>query len=411
MISRRHFAAAPALAMLGHPLAVLAQSDGARPAVGLMVLGHVDHGKTTLVAALDRLYANRTSYAEIDAAPQIRRRGLEIRASRVGVAAEARDYTFTDAPGHGDILKAMIAGVAAMDGAILVVSAADGPMPQTRAHVRLAAKIGIEHMVVYLNKVDRIDDAELLDLVEAEVRDLLSDEGFRGDDIQVVRGSALAALEGRDVDIGTGSIRALMAAVSETVPIPSQPVEGAFLMPVEDVFSISGRGTLATGRVERGVVEIGDEIEIVGFRPSRTTTCSGIEMFRKRLDRGEAGANVGLLLRGLARGDILPGQVLSAPGTVVAHTGFAAEIYLLNETEGGRRAPIFAGHRPKFFLRTAEVTGAVTLGDGTEMLRPGDTAAIAVELIVPIAIEAGLRFAIREAGRTVGIGVVSEIIA
>jgi elongation factor Tu len=382
-----------------------------KPHVNVGTIGHVDHGKTTLTAAITKYFSNDfQSYDSIDAAPEEKARGITISTAHVEYETEARHYAHVDCPGHADYVKNMITGAAQMDGAILVVSAADGPMPQTREHILLGRQVGIPHMVVYMNKVDQVDDDELLELVEMEIRELLSSYDYPGDDIPIVMGSALAAMEGRDPEVGEESIRKLMAAVDEFIPTPARPIDKPFLLPIEDVFSISGRGTVVTGRVERGVVNIGDEIEIVGIRDTTKTTCTGVEMFRKLLDRGEAGDNVGVLLRGVDRDGVERGQVLCKPGSVKPHTKFEAEVYILTKDEGGRHTPFFKNYRPQFFFRTTDVTGTVELPDGTEMVMPGDNLKFVVDLIAPIAMEEKLRFAIREGGRTVGSGVVSKII-
>ncbi len=381
-----------------------------KPHVNIGTIGHVDHGKTTLTAAITKYFGDFKAYDMIDAAPEEKARGITISTAHVEYETEARHYAHVDCPGHADYVKNMITGAAQMDGAILVVNAADGPMPQTREHILLGRQVGIPYMVVYLNKVDQVDDEELLELVEMEVRELLSDYDFDGDNIPIVAGSALAALEDRDAEIGADKIKELMAAVDEHIPTPERPIDQPFLMPIEDVFSISGRGTVVTGRVERGVINVGDEIEIVGIRPTRKTTCTGVEMFRKLLDRGEAGDNVGVLLRGIDREGVERGQVLCKPKSVMPHTKFEAEAYILTKEEGGRHTPFFANYRPQFYFRTTDVTGTVMLPEGTEMVMPGDNLKFNVELIAPIAMEDGLRFAIREGGRTVGAGVVSKII-
>jgi elongation factor Tu len=382
-----------------------------KPHVNVGTIGHVDHGKTTLTAAITKYFSNDfQSYDSIDAAPEEKARGITISTAHVEYETEARHYAHVDCPGHADYVKNMITGAAQMDGAILVVSAADGPMPQTREHILLGRQVGIPHMVVYMNKVDQVDDDELLELVEMEIRELLSSYDYPGDDIPIVMGSALAAMEGRDPEVGEESIRKLMAAVDEFIPTPARPIDKPFLLPIEDVFSISGRGTVVTGRIERGVVNIGDEIEIVGIRDTTKTTCTGVEMFRKLLDRGEAGDNVGVLLRGVDRDGVERGQVLCKPGSVTPHTKFEAEVYILTKDEGGRHTPFFKNYRPQFFFRTTDVTGTVELPDGTEMVMPGDNLKFVVDLIAPIAMEEKLRFAIREGGRTVGSGVVSKII-
>jgi elongation factor Tu len=387
-----------------------AKFERTKPHVNVGTIGHVDHGKTTLTAAITKYFGEFRDYAQIDAAPEEKARGITISTAHVEYETPARHYAHVDCPGHADYVKNMITGAAQMDGAILVVSAADGPMPQTREHILLARQVGVPALVVYLNKTDQVDDEELLELVELEVRELLSSYEFPGDDIPIVKGSALAALEGRDAEIGETSIRALMQAVDASIPTPERPIDQPFLMPVEDVFSISGRGTVATGRIERGVVKVGDELEIVGIRPNKKTTCTGVEMFRKLLDRGEAGDNVGVLLRGVERDGIERGQVLCKPGSVKPHTKFEAEAYILTKEEGGRHTPFFSNYRPQFYFRTTDVTGTVALPEGTEMVMPGDNLKFEVTLIAPIAMEEKLRFAIREGGRTVGAGVVSKII-
>jgi elongation factor Tu len=386
-----------------------------KPHVNVGTIGHVDHGKTTLTAALTKCMADKfggeaIDFANIDKAPEERARGITIATAHVEYESDSRHYAHVDCPGHADYVKNMITGAAQMDGAILVVSAADGPMPQTREHILLARQVGVPYIVVFLNKADMVDDAELLDLVEMEVRDLLSSYEFPGDDTPIVTGSALKALEGDTSDIGVPAIEKLVAAIDDYVPLPERPVDGDFLMPVEDVFSISGRGTVATGRIERGVIKVGEEIEIVGIKATEKTTCTGVEMFRKLLDQGQAGDNVGILLRGTKREDIERGQVLAKPGSINPHTTFEAEIYILTKEEGGRHTPFFKGYRPQFYFRTTDVTGACELPEGTEMVMPGDNIKMKVELIAPIAMEEGLRFAIREGGRTVGAGVVSKII-
>jgi len=384
------------------------------PHVNVGTVGHVDHGKTTLTAALTKVAAEAfggeaTDFANIDNAPEERERGITIATSHVEYVSTARHYAHVDCPGHADYVKNMITGAAQMDGAILVVSAADGPMPQTREHILLARQVGVPALVVYLNKVDQVDDTELLELVELEIRELLTSYEFPGDDIPIVKGSALAALEGRDEEIGVNSINALMAEVDKYIPQPERPKDQPFLMPIEDVFSISGRGTVVTGRIERGVVKVGEEIEIVGLKDTTKTTCTGVEMFRKLLDQGEAGDNVGVLLRGTKREEVERGQVLSAPGSIKPFKKFKAEAYVLTKEEGGRHTPFFSNYRPQFYFRTTDVTGSVELPSGTEMVMPGDNIAMTVELIQPIAMDEGLRFAIREGGRTVGAGVVSSI--
>jgi len=381
-----------------------------KPHVNIGTIGHVDHGKTTLTAAITKYFGEFQDYASIDAAPEEKARGITISTAHVEYETEARHYAHVDCPGHADYVKNMITGAAQMDGAILVVNAADGPMPQTREHILLGRQVGIPHMVVFMNKVDQVDDDELLELVEMEIRELLSSYDYPGDDIPIIAGSALAAMEGRNPEIGEDKIRELMAAVDEYIPTPARAVDQPFLMPVEDVFSISGRGTVATGRVERGVINVGDTIEIVGIKDTQTTTCTGVEMFRKLLDRGEAGDNIGALLRGVAREAIERGQILCKPGSVTPHTKFTAEAYILTKDEGGRHTPFFSNYRPQFYFRTTDVTGSVTLPEGTEMVMPGDNISFEAELIAPIAMEDGLRFAIREGGRTVGSGVVSKII-
>ncbi|NNL73731.1 MAG: elongation factor Tu [Silicimonas sp.] len=373
-------------------------------------IGHVDHGKTTLTAAITKQFGDFQSYDSIDSAPEEKARGITISTAHVEYETDARHYAHVDCPGHADYVKNMITGAAQMDGAILVVNAADGPMPQTREHILLARQVGVPALVVFLNKVDQVDDDELLELVEMEVRELLSEYGFPGDDIPIVAGSALAALEDRDPAIGAEKIKELMDAVDAYIPQPERAVDQPFLMPVEDVFSISGRGTVATGRVERGVIKVGEEIEIVGIKDTTKTTCTGVEMFRKLLDQGEAGDNIGALLRGVDRDGIERGQVLCKPGSVTPHTKFEAEVYILTKDEGGRHTPFFANYRPQFYFRTTDVTGTVELPSGTEMVMPGDNLKFTVDLIAPIAMEDGLRFAIREGGRTVGSGVVSKIL-
>ncbi len=388
-----------------------AKFERTKPHVNVGTIGHVDHGKTTLTAAITKYFSSDfQSYDSIDAAPEEKARGITISTAHVEYETEARHYAHVDCPGHADYVKNMITGAAQMDGAILVVSAADGPMPQTREHILLGRQVGIPHMVVYMNKVDQVDDDELLELVELEIRELLSSYDYPGDDIPIVMGSALAALDGTSPEIGEASIRKLMDAVDTAIPTPARPIDQPFLLPIEDVFSISGRGTVVTGRVERGVVNIGDEIEIVGIRDTKKTTCTGVEMFRKLLDRGEAGDNVGVLLRGIDRDGVERGQVLCKPGSVKPHTKFEAEVYILTKEEGGRHTPFFKNYRPQFYFRTTDVTGTVELPDGTEMVMPGDNLKFEVELIAPIAMEEKLRFAIREGGRTVGSGVVSKII-
>ena len=385
-----------------------------KPHCNIGTIGHVDHGKTTLTAAITKVLAETggavfTDYANIDKAPEERERGITISTAHVEYETEARHYAHVDCPGHADYVKNMITGAAQMDGAILVVNAADGPMPQTREHFLLARQVGVPALVVYMNKVDQVDDDEIIELVELEVRELLSKYDYPGDDIPIVKGSALAALEGRDDAIGKESIYALMKAVDEFIPQPARPIDRPFLMPVEDVFSISGRGTVVTGRVESGIVKVGEEVEIVGLKDTRKTVVTGVEMFRKLLDQGMAGDNIGALVRGVAREDVERGQVLCKPGSVTPHTEFNAEVYVLSKDEGGRHTPFFANYRPQFYFRTTDVTGEVVLPEGTEMVMPGDNVSIGVKLIAPIAMDPGLRFAIREGGRTVGSGVVSTI--
>jgi len=386
-----------------------------KPHCNIGTIGHVDHGKTTLTAAITKVLGEASggdavAFDEIDKAPEERERGITISTAHVEYETANRHYAHVDCPGHADYVKNMITGAAQMDGGILVVSAADGPMPQTREHILLARQVGVPALVVYMNKVDQVDDEELIELVEMEIRELLSSYEFPGDDIPIVKGSALAALEGRDDEIGKNSILELMAAVDEYVPQPERPKDLPFLMPIEDVFSISGRGTVVTGRIERGIVNVGDEIEIVGIKDTQKTTCTGVEMFRKLLDQGEAGDNVGVLLRGTKREEVERGQILCKPGSVTPHTKFKAEAYILTKEEGGRHTPFFTKYRPQFYFRTTDVTGVVTLPSGTEMVMPGDNCEMEVELIVPIALEEHLRFAIREGGRTVGAGVVAGII-
>ncbi len=381
-----------------------------KPHANIGTIGHVDHGKTTLTAAITKYFGEFKAYDQIDGAPEERERGITISTAHVEYETDNRHYAHVDCPGHADYVKNMITGAAQMDGAILVVNAADGPMPQTREHILLARQVGVPALVVYLNKVDQVDDEELLELVEMEVRELLSSYEFPGDDIPIIKGSALAALEGRDPEIGENSIRALMEAVDSYIPTPDRPKDKPYLMPIEDVFSISGRGTVVTGRIEQGVVNVGDEIEIVGIKDTQKTTCTGVEMFRKLLDSGEAGDNVGILLRGTKREEVERGQVLCKPGSITPHTKFEAEAYILSKDEGGRHTPFFTNYRPQFYFRTTDVTGMVELPAGTEMVMPGDNCKMVVELIAPIAMDEGLRFAIREGGRTVGAGVVSKII-
>jgi len=386
-----------------------------KPHVNVGTIGHVDHGKTTLTAALTKVMAEKfggefKAYDQIDKAPEERARGITIATAHVEYQSEKRHYAHVDCPGHADYVKNMITGAAQMDGAILVVSAADGPMPQTREHILLARQVGVPYIVVFLNKADMVDDAELLELVELEVRDLLTLYKFPGDKTPIVTGSALKALEGDGSEIGVSAVLKLVAALDEYIPVPKRAVDGAFLMPVEDVFSIAGRGTVVTGRIERGIVKVNDEVEIVGIRATQKTTCTGVEMFRKLLDEGQAGDNVGVLLRGTKREEVERGQVLCKPGSITPHTKFEAEVYVLSKEEGGRHTPFFKGYRPQFYFRTTDVTGAVELPAGTEMVMPGDNIKIVVELIAPIAMEQGLRFAIREGGKTVGAGVVSKVI-
>jgi elongation factor Tu len=386
-----------------------------KPHVNVGTIGHVDHGKTTLTAALTKSMAEKfggvaKKFDEIDNAPEERARGITISTAHVEYESQARHYAHVDCPGHADYVKNMITGAAQMDGAILVVSAADGPMPQTREHILLARQVGVPYIVVYMNKADMVDDEELLELVEMEVRELLDKYDFPGDDTPIIKGSALKALEGDMSDIGVPSIHALVEALDAYIPEPKREIDQPFLMPIEDVFSISGRGTVVTGRIERGVVKVGEEIEIVGIHKTTKTTCTGVEMFRKLLDQGVAGDNVGVLLRGTKRDDVERGQVLAKPKSITPHTRFEAEVYVLSKDEGGRHTPFFKGYRPQFYFRTTDVTGAVTLPDGVEMVMPGDNIKMVVELINPIAMEEGLRFAIREGGRTVGAGVVAKII-
>jgi len=392
-----------------------AKFERTKPHVNVGTIGHVDHGKTTLTAAmtmiLSEVYGGDVkAFDEIDNAPEERARGITIATAHVEYETEHRHYAHVDCPGHADYVKNMITGAAQMDGAVLVVSAADGPMPQTREHILLARQVGVPYIVVYLNKCDMVDDEELLELVEMEVRELLDKYEFPGDDTPVIRGSALKALEGDTSETGRESVVKLAAALDSFIPEPERPLDGAFLMPVEDVFSISGRGTVATGRVERGKVKVGEEVSIVGIKETTKTTCTGVEMFRKLLDEGVAGDNIGVLLRGVKRDDIERGQVLAKPGSITPHTHFEAEIYVLSKDEGGRHTPFFQGYRPQFYFRTTDVTGSVTLPEGTEMVMPGDNVKVTVQLIAPIAMEEGLRFAVREGGRTVGAGVVSKII-
>ena len=386
-----------------------------KPHVNVGTIGHVDHGKTTLTAAITTVLAAKfggeaRAYDQIDAAPEEKARGITINTAHVEYETEHRHYAHVDCPGHADYVKNMITGAAQMDGAILVVSAADGPMPQTREHILLARQVGVPYIIVYLNKCDMVDDAELLELVEMEVRDLLSNYNFPGDEIPIVKGSAKLALEGDQSEIGVPSILKLAETMDAYIPTPKRDVDHPFLMPVEDVFSISGRGTVVTGRVERGVLKVGDEIEIVGLRPTQKTTCTGVEMFRKLLDQGQAGDNIGVLLRGTKREEVERGQVLAKPGTITPHTKFTAEVYVLSKDEGGRHTPFFKGYRPQFYFRTTDVTGTIELPEGVEMVMPGDNITMKVQLISPIAMNEGLRFAIREGGRTVGAGVVAKII-
>jgi elongation factor Tu len=392
-----------------------AKFERKKPHCNIGTVGHVDHGKTTLTAAITKVLAEAGTgtfipFDAIDKAPEEKARGITISTAHVEYETNNRHYAHVDCPGHADYVKNMITGAAQMDGAILVVSAADGPMPQTREHILLARQVGVPAVVVYMNKVDQVDDEELLELVELELRELLSSYDFPGDDIPIVKGSALAALEGRDDAIGKNSILELMEQVDAYVPQPERPKDRPFLMPIEDVFSISGRGTVVTGRVEQGIVKVGDEVEIVGIRPTTKTVCTGVEMFRKLLDQGEAGDNIGCLLRGTKRDDVERGQVLAKPGSITPHTKFKAEAYILTKEEGGRHTPFFTNYRPQFYFRTTDVTGVVNLPEGTEMVMPGDNATMTVELIAPIAMDEGLRFAIREGGRTVGAGVVAQII-
>src|SRR5271154_3300728 len=389
--------------------------DRSKPHVNIGTIGHVDHGKTTLTAAITLILSKKglataKAYDQIDNAPEEKARGITIATAHVEYETKARHYAHVDCPGHADYVKNMITGAAQMDGAILVVSAADGPMPQTREHILLARQVGVPSLVVYMNKVDMVDDAELLELVELEVRELLSSYDFPGDDIPVIKGSALCALEGREPEVGENSIKELMAAVDSYIPQPERAKDRPFLMPIEDVFTISGRGTVVTGRIERGIVKVGDEVEIVGLRPTAKTVVTGVEMFRKLLDQGEAGDNIGVLLRGTKREEVERGQVLAKPGSITPHTHFQCEAYVLTKEEGGRHTPFFKGYRPQFYFRTTDVTGTVKLPEGTEMVMPGDNISMQVELIAPIAMDEGLRFAIREGGRTVGAGVVAKII-
>jgi len=387
-----------------------------KPHVNVGTIGHVDHGKTTLTAAITSVLAQKfggqaKAYDQIDAAPEEKARGITINTAHVEYETEHRHYAHVDCPGHADYVKNMITGAAQMDGAILVVSAADGPMPQTREHILLARQVGVPYIIVYLNKCDMVDDAELLELVEMEVRELLDKYDFPGDATPIIHGSAKLAMEGDKGELGEGSIMKLADALDSYIPTPERAVDGAFLMPVEDVFSISGRGTVVTGRVERGVIKVGEEIEIVGIHDTQKTTCTGVEMFRKLLDQGQAGDNVGILLRGTKREEVQRGQVLAKPGSITPHTHFTGEIYVLSKDEGGRHTPFFNNYRPQFYFRTTDVTGAIELPEGKEMVMPGDNVSITVKLIAPIAMEEGLRFAIREGGRTVGAGVVAKVIA
>jgi elongation factor Tu len=386
-----------------------------KPHCNVGTIGHVDHGKTTLTAAITKTlaelgFAEFTPFDQIDKAPEEKARGITIATAHVEYQTSKRHYAHVDCPGHADYIKNMITGAAQMDGAVLVVSAADGAMPQTREHILLARQVGVPALVVYMNKVDQVDDPELLELVEMELRELLSSYEFPGDDIPIIKGSALAALEGRDDEIGKSSILALMDAIDSYIPQPDRPKDKPFLMPIEDVFSISGRGTVVTGRVERGIVKVGEEVELVGIRATQKTVCTGVEMFRKLLDQGEAGDNIGILLRGTKRDDVERGQVVAKPGSITPHTKFKAEAYILTKEEGGRHTPFFANYRPQFYFRTTDVTGTVVLPEGTEMVMPGDNITMEIDLIAPIAMEEGLRFAIREGGRTVGAGVVASII-
>jgi len=387
-----------------------------KPHVNVGTIGHVDHGKTTLTAAITTVLSTKfggeaKKYDEIDAAPEEKARGITINTAHVEYETSNRHYAHVDCPGHADYVKNMITGAAQMDGAILVVSAADGPMPQTREHILLARQVGVPYIIVFMNKCDMVDDEELLELVEMEVRELLSKYDFPGDDIPIVKGSALKALEGDKGDLGEAAIMKLADALDSYIPTPERAIDGAFLMPIEDVFSISGRGTVVTGRIERGIVRVGDEIEIIGIKATAKTTCTGVEMFRKLLDQGQAGDNVGVLLRGTKREEVERGQVLAKPGSITPHTKFEAEVYVLSKEEGGRHTPFFNGYRPQFYFRTTDVTGSVDLPEGVEMVMPGDNVKMTVALIAPIAMEQGLRFAIREGGRTVGAGVVAKVIA
>lgn len=389
--------------------------ERSKPHVNVGTIGHVDHGKTTLTAAITRVMSDAhggevRGYDQIDNAPEERERGITIATAHVEYESASRHYAHVDCPGHADYVKNMITGAAQMDGAVLVVSAADGPMPQTREHILLARQVGVPHILVYMNKVDQVDDSELLDLVEMEVREVLDKYEFPGDTTPIIRGSALKALEGDPGDMGTASVQALVKAMDDYIPVPDRPVDRPFLLPIEDVFSISGRGTVVTGRVDRGIIKVGDEIEIVGIKETQKTICTGVEMFRKLLDEGRAGDNVGVLLRGTKREEVERGQVLCVPGSITPHTRFEAEVYVLDKEEGGRHTPFFSNYRPQFYFRTTDVTGAVELPSGTEMVMPGDNIRITVELIAPIAMEEGLDFAVREGGRTVGAGMVSKVI-
>ena len=386
-----------------------------KPHVNVGTIGHVDHGKTTLTAAIATVLSKKfggeaKAYDQIDAAPEEKARGITINTAHVEYETAARHYAHVDCPGHADYIKNMITGAAQMDGAILVVSAADGPMPQTREHILLARQVGVPYIIVFMNKCDMVDDEELLELVEMEIRELLTKYDFPGDDVPIIKGSATMALSGDQGDLGEAAIMRLAEALDSYIPQPERALDGAFLMPVEDVFSISGRGTVVTGRIERGIVKVGEEIEIVGLKPTLKTTCTGVEMFRKLLDQGQAGDNVGVLLRGTKREEVERGQVLAKPGSITPHTEFSAGIYVLSKEEGGRHTPFFKGYRPQFYFRTTDVTGAVELPEGTEMVMPGDNVSVTVSLIAPVAMEEGLRFAIREGGRTVGAGVVAKII-
>ena len=387
-----------------------AKFERTKPHVNIGTIGHVDHGKTTLTAAITKYFGEFRAYDQIDGAPEERARGITISTAHVEYESESRHYAHVDCPGHADYVKNMITGAAQMDGAILVCSAADGPMPQTREHILLARQVGVPYIIVFLNKCDMVDDEELLELVEMEVRELLSKYDFPGDDVPIVKGSALKALEGDQSEIGEASIMRLADALDSYIPTPERAIDKPFLLPIEDVFSISGRGTVVTGRVERGVVKVGEEIEIVGIKATVKTTCTGVEMFRKLLDQGQAGDNVGVLLRGTKREDVERGQVLCKPGSIKPHTHFTGEVYVLSKEEGGRHTPFFNNYRPQFYFRTTDVTGSISLPEGTEMVMPGDNVSITVKLIAPIAMEEGLRFAIREGGRTVGAGVVAKII-